>query len=146
MDLIIELVPKSSWYSNLRSELPKEDWDRIRRESYRKAEYKCEICGGVGPNHPVECHEIWHYDESENIQRLDGVISLCPDCRQVKHIGLAGIVGKKEQAIDHLAKVNGWPRELAEEHVQEAFAEWARRSTKKWTLDLSWLEKQGVAS
>jgi len=72
--LTIELVPKGQWGSNLRSELSTKDWDTLRRESYHLASYKCEVCGGVGPRHPVECHEIWHYDDAYHVQRLDGLI------------------------------------------------------------------------
>ena len=74
--LTVELVPRGQWGANLRSELPKKDWDRLRREQYKKAGYVCEICGGKGSRHPVECHEIWHYDEDTNTQRLDGLIAL----------------------------------------------------------------------
>ena len=60
--LTIELVPKTSWFTNLRSLVSKEQWDKIRNKVYWKAGYKCEICGSKGPKWPVECHEIWHYD------------------------------------------------------------------------------------
>ena len=68
MKLTIELVPQSSWGNNLRSEanLSKGQWDKLRKESYRKANYKCEICGEKGPKWPVECHEIWHYDDEKH--------------------------------------------------------------------------------
>ena len=53
--LTIELVPSTCWFSNVRSNISKQDWDRLRKETYKKANYRCEICGGVGRNHPVEC-------------------------------------------------------------------------------------------
>ena len=37
MKLNFELVPDSCWYSNLRSQLPKEVWDRIRKKAYARA-------------------------------------------------------------------------------------------------------------
>ena len=58
--LTIELVPKTAWYKNVRSEVSKDRWDELRKECYRNANYKCEVCGGTGPKWPVECHEIWH--------------------------------------------------------------------------------------
>jgi len=82
MKLTIELVPSTAWYSNVRSNVSKEVWDIIRKKSYAKANYKCEVCGDVGTNqgvgHKVECHEIWHYDDDSHTQTLTGLISLCP--------------------------------------------------------------------
>ena len=76
--LTIELVPRTSFYQNLRNMLPTGDWDILRRESYQRNLYRCEICDGAGPNWPVECHEIWDYDDEFNIQTLIGLQSLCP--------------------------------------------------------------------
>ena len=139
--LTIELVPRTVWYSNLRSELSKEQWDFLRRACYRKAEYVCEICGGEGPKWPVECHEIWEFDDSQRTQTLKGLIALCPDCHSVKHIGLAGMLGKGQATRAHLARVNGWSAKQAQDCVRKAFALWEERSQHDWTLDISWIEQ-----
>jgi hypothetical protein len=68
--LTVELVPETSWYSNLRSELTEEQWDTVRRRCYVAADYRCEVCGGRGPKWPVECHEVWSYDDLEHVQTL----------------------------------------------------------------------------
>lgn len=141
--LTIELVPKTVWFKNLRSELSQEEWDKLRKATYKSAGYKCEVCGGKGPKHPVECHEIWEYDDENKIQKLLGLIALCPSCHEVKHIGLAQMNGNYERARKHLAKVNGWSEEDAEYYIQAQFEIWALRSQFDWKLDLSWLEKIG---
>ena len=144
MKLTIELVPNGSWFTNLRSALPATRWNKIRRDCYRKAGYVCEVCGGKGPKHPVECHEIWHYDDKRKIQRLDGTIALCPACHEVKHIGLAQIRGRLYPAVAHMAKVNGWKgtegHRRAMEEVSCAFDKWRERSLHKWEIDISWLD------
>ena len=65
--LTIELVPQTSWYTNVRSNVSKEQWDVIRKKCYAQANNVCEICGDTGKNqgykHNVECHEIWEYNE-----------------------------------------------------------------------------------
>ena len=80
--LIPELIPSNTWYNNVRSIVSKDEWDIIRRKSYKFANYKCQICGDSGINqgykHPVECHEIWEFDDKNKIQYLIGFISLCP--------------------------------------------------------------------
>ena len=137
--LTIELVPSTTWGANLRQVLPKKHWDILRRQCYRKARYRCEICAGKGPKHPVECHEIWQYDDQQKIQRLAGLIALCPKCHEVKHLGRAHIVGKGEQAQQHLQQVNGWSRAETSQYISTVFTTWEERSTHQWQLDISWL-------
>lgn len=142
MFLTIELVPSSCFYNNVRSNVSQAEWDVLRKECYKKAGYKCEICGGKGPKHPVECHEIWNYDDDQGIQTLDGLIALCPSCHEVKHVGLAQINGKFEQAILHLAKVNEISVEDAKLYVEACFETWSKRSQKEWKLDITILENK----
>ena len=113
MKLTIELVPKSCFFKNVRSEVSRKTWDIIRNEAYNQAGYKCEICGGIGNRHPVECHEIWEY--KDDIQKLIGFTAICPSCHQVKHIGLSQIRGLEKQCVEHLVKVNNINKKEAEE-------------------------------
>jgi hypothetical protein len=137
--LTIELVPKTSWYNNVRALVDELGWDRIRRQVYRQADYRCEVCGGRGPEHPVECHEVWRYDDRTRVQLLVRMIGLCPACHEVKHMGLANVRGKGAQARAHLARVNGWTLEQADAYIAEAFQVWVQRSQGPWTLDLKGL-------
>jgi 5-methylcytosine-specific restriction endonuclease McrA len=138
--LTIELVPQTCWFSNIRDHVNKPTWDILRRHTYKQAKYKCEICGGVGSKHPVECHEIWHYDDEKYIQKLIALIALCPNCHQVKHIGLARVRGKEDEAKKHLAKVNNWSNLEVENYLTTVWNQWQKRSQVEWKLDLSWLE------
>ena len=140
--LTIELVPQGQWGANLRSELPRKEWDRLRKSVYKAANYRCEVCGGKGPKWPVECHERWEYDESTKVQSLVGLIALCPPCHEVKHIGRAGVMGRSAHALAHLMKVNEWGSEEAIKYVDECFGVWARRSNEDWKLDISWIKNQ----
>lgn len=144
MRLEIELVPSSAWFSNVRAVVSKKQWDVIKRIVADKAYWVCQICGGVGPKHPVECHEIWHYDDTTQIQKLVGMIALCPDCHQVKHFGLAQVMGKREQAFKHLMNINQVTKREAEKYIKQAFETWEKRSQKTWTLDISILSEYGI--
>ena len=137
--LTIELVPRGQWGSNLRSELPRSQWDKLRKATYKAAGHRCEICGGKGPKWPVECHERWFYDEDTKTQKLEGLIALCPDCHLCKHFGFAQVQGKQERAFRHLMKINEWSESDAEYYLEAVFETWARRSNETWTLDISWL-------
>lgn len=138
--LTAELVPKTSWYFNVRSNVSRSEWDKIRRFVYKKAGNICEICGGIGNNHPVECHEIWEYNEKTHVQRLAGMIALCPNCHSVKHLGRAKIVGIYEKAFKHLMRVNKWDKHTTEQYVKDIFTQWENRSKYQWKLDLNELK------
>lgn len=144
MILDIELVPSTAFYKNLRDVLSSSDWDKLRRASYRKANYRCEICNGVGKNHPVECHEIWEYNDKKRIQKLKGLISLCPSCHEVKHIGLAYIRNRGLIAKDHFKKINNLQDYEASQFIDKAFKKHKKRSQYHWTLDLSWLKDKSI--
>lgn len=144
MKLTIELVPQTSWFSNVRSEVTQTQWDVIRKSVYSKAYDICEICGGVGPKHPVECHEIWSYDDQEKLRKLEGMIALCPSCHMVKHMGFAQIQNKGEQAIKHFMRVNKLTRAQARAYIDEAFQTWEKRSQYVWTVDISHLSEYGI--
>jgi len=58
--LTVELVPSTCWYTNVRSNVSKAVWDRLRRRVATDAGKSCEICGGRGGRWPVECHEVKH--------------------------------------------------------------------------------------
>ena len=137
--LTIELVPETCWNSNLRSVLPKKEWDVIRKEAYKNADNQCEICGNAGR---LECHEIWEYDDEKHIQKLVGLIALCSPCHLVKHMGFARIKGKEEAAIQQLMLVNDWTREEANKYIEEAFRVYAERSKQEWKQDMSLILKE----
>ncbi len=143
--LTIELVPKTSWYANLRSNVNKEEWDIIRKKCYTNANHKCEICGDTGKNqgfkHNVECHEIWKYDNKSKNQILIGLISLCPYCHKTKHVGLAQLNGEEEIVIKQLMKINNMTRDIAKEYIKKSFEIWEKRSKFDWNLNIDYLEK-----
>lgn len=145
MKLTIELVPSTCWYSNVRSNVTKEQWDVIRKKSYKLAENKCEICKDTGRNqgvkHFVECHEIWEYDDKNKKQRLIGLIALCPFCHKTKHVGLAQINNEEEIVIKQLMKVNEMTREDAVNYIKESFVVWSERSMHEWELDISYIDE-----
>lgn len=143
--LTVELVPKTSWFTNVRSQVSQKNWDNIRRVVYKNAHYKCQICGSVGPLHPVECHEIWEYIDLQEIQKLKGFIALCPQCHEVKHMGLASIRGRKEVAIAHLARVNKWSEAEARRYVGSAVMKWLDRSNTNWSIDLGLLDAMNIS-
>jgi hypothetical protein len=135
--LTIELVPETSWYSNMRKVLPQRDWDKIRKKAYADAGHRCGVCGASGR---LECHERWAYDDNKHVQKLMGFIALCSLCHHVKHIGLAGILAKEgkldyEEVVSHFMRVNECDRKTFDAYRAQAFEVWRKRSSVEWTID-----------
>jgi hypothetical protein len=138
LKLTIELVPETSWFNNLRSQMTRRDWDKIRKQTYENYNCKCAICGSEGR---MNCHEVWEYDDIKFKQTLLGFIALCDMCHHVKHIGLANILANKgrldyEMVIAHFTKVNNCDRKTFEKHREKAYEVWEKRSSYQWNVDL----------
>jgi hypothetical protein len=143
MKLEIELVPNTSWYNNVRTNVTPQFWNKIRTKSYRLANDKCEICSEIGTtqgkNHKLECHEIWHYNFDTKIQKLVGFISLCPDCHRCKHPGLANIKNETALVISKLMRVNHLSYDEAKDQIRWAFKEWNKKNQINWEVDITYI-------
>jgi hypothetical protein len=138
MKLYAELVPSTVWYSSLYRLLPTEVWNKLRDDIIRENGRKCQICGETQGK--MNLHEIWNYDDSKHVQKLDGFILLCTMCHHVKHIGLAGILadeGKLDynEVVKHFCMVNSCSEKEFKEHVDDAFKTWNKRSQYQWKQD-----------
>jgi hypothetical protein len=137
MKLVIELVPSTCWYKNLRLAVGVLNWDYIRKKAYKEAGYRCAVCGADGK---LNCHEVWEYDDVEHIQKLIGFTALCDLCHFVKHIGFAGIQAAEgkldfDDVIRHFMRVNECSLEEFEEHERKAWQVWEERSLHKWRCE-----------
>ena len=139
MKLNFELVPDSCWYSNLRSNLPKEAWDRIRKKAYARAGGKCMICGA--PSSRLEAHEQWEYDDEKGVQKLKNVVAVCKACHEVIHIGRTQLMGREREASEHFMKVNGCSYAEYRKALGEANEKHRERSKREWQLDVSELPR-----
>ena len=145
--LFVDLVPKSCWFTNVRSCVSERDWERLRRMITTRAGQRCEICGRPADREAgrwLEAHERWAYDDATRTQSLRRLICVCTDCHQVTHYGLATIKGKGAEAMNHLRAVTRLSRDDAELLVEAAFEIWHQRSLTTWELDLSMLTEAGV--
>lgn len=146
----IELLPAQMHGFNVRSRLHPLQWQQICQVVHREANqgrsyYLCQQCGESGLlqgfTHPVECHEVWKFNKLTRTQKLAGLLSLCPLCHKVKHMGLASSQGYGDRAFEHMRKNNGWTDMEAEIYMEEALAECKRRRGRPWKLDLTYLNQ-----
>lgn len=145
--LFVDLVPKSCWFTNVRSCVSEKDWERLRRMITTRAGQRCEVCGRAADRDAgrwLEAHERWSYDGETRVQSLRRLICLCTDCHQTTHFGLASIRGKDGEALLHLQSVTGLSADDAREYVDAAFELWHQRSLTHWELDLGILTNAGI--
>jgi len=138
LKLTIELVPRTSWYNNLRKCMSKGDWDKIRKKTYDEYRHRCAVCGS---GQRLNCHEIWEYDDKKHVQKLVSFIALCNMCHFVKHIGLTEILASEgkldyEKVVEHFIKVNKCDRKSFEQHRRISLDEWRKRSEHEWHVGL----------
>jgi 5-methylcytosine-specific restriction endonuclease McrA len=133
-----ELIPQTAWRKNLRNELPRKVWDKIRTDICAYQGQKCGICGAAGR---LSCHEVWEYDDLNHIQKLKRFIALCDLCHHIKHLGCATILaeqGKLEmrKIEEHFMRVNSCDLETFKLHAIEVGVKNLERSKHKWRLEL----------
>lgn len=141
--LLPDMLPTSSWESNLRTALSEAEWDRLRRFCYQAAGYACAACGSRGEPH-VEAHESWAFDEATGVQRLKGLLCLCPTCHKAKHLGFAQRIGRLPQVLARLKWLNDWDDAQLAAGLADVERRQERLSARPWQLDLSFLLSYGV--
>ena len=138
----INLIPQTSWGMNLRAMMPKPEWKAfIKEHVYSSTGSRCLVCGERGPEWPVEADEIWKFDDNKRIQTLVGIVPLCPDCHSVRTCGFARAQGRENEVVKHLAWVERIGRKSAQFTINQAIMRWEQRSRKKWTIDISFMER-----
>ena len=133
--LLPELITQTSFFKNLRSLLPTTTWNKLRHQTYTAANHTCQICGAK--NTTLHCHETWSYNTQTHTQKLEGLIALCPNCHEVKHIGLAKMRGRYTHAITHMCLVNNMTLTEAQHAITHAWTTWHKHNQITWTLDTS---------
>lgn len=141
------MVPKPLWNTNLRYLLTNKKWQQIRKIELSRVkdnyQYRCEICSR--PKDSLDCHEIWHYDDENKIQTLNGLIMLCKQCHLIKHIGFSTNLAMEDKCnfqglIRHFCYINKMtPADFYEHYLQE-YAKWEERSKhEKWEQNLKYI-------
>lgn len=141
--LDFDFIPEESWKFNLRHVLSPAAWDIVRRDAYKRAGYKCRICGRE--NCRLEAHEKWDFDTAKKIQKLTDVLALCHDCHAAIHYQRTALCDGAEgakRAEEHFMRVN----DCAQSEFHEALARAAARhkalnEIEDWRLDLSFLKR-----
>lgn len=159
--LQIQLVPPLAWGRNVRAVVAGDTWEALRwhlgaarfrprflsidlpNQLYRDR-LKCAYCGTE--QRSLDLHELWHYDDERRVQQLIGLEPICSKCHLSVHMGYANATGRTQEALAHLAVMNGWTVKKAQKHNDEAFALWESRATTQYALDVSYLARFNIQS
>jgi hypothetical protein len=138
LKLKLELLPELSWNQNLRSHLTPFKWQKLSKYIMSEKNYTCEICGAVkgAEFKKFDCHEVWEFDETQKLQKLIRLQTLCFLCHNVKHFGYAESQDwiDKEILIKHFLKINKVSREVFDHHLSDAGQELSKREEIVWDI------------
>lgn len=138
-----DLIPPTSWGSNLHNLLIRSSWDDLRRRTFLKTGFRCETCG---TDRNLECHELWEYHEplpeylakhACGVQRLIRLMELCDDCHETHHLGLAEQRGRGPIAFGRIGAYNRWTVAELDQYRDFLIARYERRCQCFWAIDIS---------
>jgi hypothetical protein len=137
-----DLIPYTSWASNLARLLTRQSWDRIRRSIIESTGMRCEICGAKDSTKEIDCHEQWEYHEPIQegrcgVQRLVGLWAMCDECHATQHLGRSNSNGRGADALDRLRRIGRMSERETQAYRAFVFDRWERRSKIGWMLDVS---------
>lgn len=138
LKLSIDLLPKGAWGNDFSKTLSKKDWDVIRNKCYKKANYKCQICGCETKE--LNAHEVWDFNIETKTQKLIDIVALCNKCHGLKHLRNTERLGYGINAKNHFMKVNNCNEMVFTANLAEALLNYeARNQILRWEIvaDLS---------
>lgn len=131
--LTIDLLPKGAWGNDFSKTLPQKEWDKIRNFCYKKANYKCEICGYETDN--LHAHEVWDFDINNKTQTLVDIVGICSKCHGVKHIRNSERLGYGENAKRHFIVVNNCTELDFANHLTKSLLDFENRNkVYRWKI------------
>ena len=142
--LFIDMIPKTSYFKNVRNLFTDTDWNLIRHHIYERVEYKCECCGKK-KNKYLEAHERWDFNFETNTQKLVRIIALCKMCHASTHYGHSKRTKNIDKINEHIKKINNFDDKQLDEHIKEAYDIWKKRNKINWKLDFSIITDSGFS-
>jgi len=130
--LAIEPIPAGSQLASLAKLMPRDHWDRLRRAVYRRAGYRCEVCGRPGR---MYCHEVWQFNERTGCQWLRGFQALCCDCHDVKHVLFVRDDRNQARLLQHFVTINRLTCQQGRAYLQAARQRQSQLNQRDWIVN-----------
>lgn len=135
LKLLPVLIPRPLWGINAHDLVERDCWEKIRRDTFLRDKKRCVICGKQGP---LECHEVFTFDDANGIATLARLESRCSTCHACNHLGRLykrNPPGFK-QALVYLAKINKMQPQEVIDLVKDAFKLHKAR-TRPWEMKVA---------
>lgn len=132
LKLIPVLIPKPLWGVNAHNLLEGQCWQNIRRNTFLRSDYCCVICQR---KKPLECHEVFKFDDEKGVAVLLRLEGRCEDCHACNHLGRLKKVNPKgfKRALAYIGFVNQITPQVVIRIVGEAFDVHKSR-TRPWEM------------
>lgn len=141
-ELYIDMIPKTSYFKNVRSLFNDTDWNLIRHHIYERSFHRCECCG-VKRFKYLDAHERWIYDYETKTQKLIRIIALCRLCHQATHYGHSKKTKNIDKIKEHLKKIKKLDDIELNNHIRNAYNIWNERNKIEWIIDTSIISNSG---
>jgi|GEM_PF-5054233 hypothetical protein len=151
--IMFEFIPEAQNYRNVRSVLQFVDgdfksWKSIRDKAEEGSNGVCCICGGVSQKYDknettaTQCHEVWHFDDKNLIQKLVRLEPLCVCCHNIKHINrFHSDKAKTDELLNRYCSLNQCDMSAALADLEEAKRLKKSRKDLIYKLDLAEVNK-----
>ncbi|MBA3532718.1 MAG: hypothetical protein H0T73_12405 [Ardenticatenales bacterium] len=146
------LVPSPLWYRSVCKVLGSKSkaWRSIRAQVLDAAKEACYHCGAHHAKGMI-CHEVWDYDDSSHIARLNRFNLVCPDCDAVLHFGFTFVLAfrqeaegkanviaeQRERVVAQLKQVNSISEAEALAVMEFAGRQHSERSRHSWQIEIA---------
>ena len=128
-------VPKPCHKLAPRTVMGQKKWDEVRHEVYRRAGYKCEVCGcDVSDLYEKQAHELYRVNYPAGEVKLSRIYCLCQNCHSACHSGRLSTLYRKRSPIYPKAKV----LEIAENAFSRVSA-WDKEHGTHTPFYMAWL-------
>ena len=140
--LYIDMIPKTSYFKNVRMLFSDSDWNLIRHHIYERVNNRCECCGCKRSKY-LDAHERWEFNNETKTQKLVRIIALCRLCHSATHYGHSKRTKNMDKINMHIKKINNYTDEELDNHIKDAYNLWKERNKVKWNLDFSIITNSG---
>jgi hypothetical protein len=130
-----EYLPVGALGNTVRNNEGNDAWFRIRPHVFKRAKYKCELCGVKAP---LDCHESWSFkDNTQKLEKLMGVCRKCHDCIHLNHRAYGYNI---QDLLEHIQNVLKVPKEELLKMSEIAENRKTEIDNIDWDFDSSCLE------
>jgi len=145
-ELFIDLIPRSCWFTNVRTSIKPSSWNILRKHIYERVNYICECCGCDTKitKLKLEAHERWDYNIDTKTQKLIRFVALCKMCHLTTHYGNARRIGYGEQAKTHIMNLRNFNETEFNGHYGTSIEVWEERNKYNWNLDLELIKNNNI--